>query len=154
MAVLEEVAIRVPALTPFVAKYFGDQPKDVFVQMDIGGRRNMPSNTGVHQGDALGPVLFCMPVGTILRKFRARFKPKQAEATAYVDGITISDLGMNPDTVQVVTILKEQLSKLSVTLNETKTVALASMDHTPITRVKACWRKFDSPPRRKGELSS
>lgn len=62
-AVLEEVAIRARALTPFVAKCYGDQPADVFFIMNTGERRNITSNTGFHQGSALGSALFCMLIG-------------------------------------------------------------------------------------------
>lgn len=63
----------------------------------------------VHQGDTLGPVLVCTPVGTILRKLMAHFEPTGAEATAYMDEIIISCLDINPDTVQAVTFPKEEL---------------------------------------------
>lgn len=48
----------------------GDTPADLLFQRDsgeLGGTTIFPG-TGVHHGDALGPPLFCMPVGTRLSK--------------------------------------------------------------------------------------
>lgn len=72
--------------------------------MDTGERRNTLSNTGVHRGDALGPALFCMRVGTILRKFRTRFEPKGAEAGARTDDIAISSIAINLHMAQALTL--------------------------------------------------
>lgn len=60
---LKEVVVRAPDLAPFVANVHGMKSTDVFFHMDSGERRNVPSGTGVHQGDALRPVLFCVPGG-------------------------------------------------------------------------------------------
>lgn len=72
---IEEVATRAPALTQLVPKRYGYQPVGVFFRMDTDGRRNILCNTGVHQRDALGPTLFCIPVGTILREFCLDISP-------------------------------------------------------------------------------
>lgn len=55
-----------PGLTPFVAKCCGGRPADVYFEMDTGERKNVPSKTGIHQGDALGAALFCMLLETTL----------------------------------------------------------------------------------------
>lgn len=65
---LKEVAVCAPEPTPFVAKRYGEQPADFFYQFDSGERRCTPSDASVPQCEALGPALFCMPVGTRLAK--------------------------------------------------------------------------------------
>lgn len=82
-----------------------DQLVDVFFQLDTGEGMNTSPHTGVHQGNALGSALFCMPVRTILRKSGTRFEPNKAEA--YKDEIAIFCLDINPNTVQAVTFLEE-----------------------------------------------
>ena len=59
-AVLAEAASCVPALTPFVAKYNSERPAPVFLQMDSGERLGIDCFSGVQQGDAMGPALFCI----------------------------------------------------------------------------------------------
>lgn len=46
-----------------------------------------------------------------------------------MDDIAISCLDINPETVQAVMLLTEELRKVGVTLNDAKMVALPSMDH-------------------------
>ena len=57
-ASLAEVANRVPAFTPFVAKCYGTRPADVFFRMDSRETRTIPCSSGVQQGDPMGPSLF------------------------------------------------------------------------------------------------
>ena len=57
-AVLTEAATCVPALTPLVAKCFGERSAPVFFQMDSGERRKIDCPSGVQQGDVMGPALF------------------------------------------------------------------------------------------------
>ena len=59
-AVLAEAATCVPALTPFIAKCYGERPAPVFFQMDSGERRKIECSSGVQRGDAMDPALFCM----------------------------------------------------------------------------------------------
>ena len=61
-AVLTEAATCVPALTPFVAKCHGERSAPVFFQMDSGEKHRTDCFSGVQQGDAMGPALFCMPL--------------------------------------------------------------------------------------------
>ena len=67
-AVLAEAATCVPALTPFVAKYNSERPAPVFLQMDSGERLGIDCFSGVQQGDAMGPALFCMPLLPVLKR--------------------------------------------------------------------------------------
>ena len=62
-AMLAEASTCVPALTPFVAKCYGEMPAPVFFQMESGERRKIDCSSGVQQRDAMGPALFCMPLG-------------------------------------------------------------------------------------------
>ena len=69
-AVLAEAATCVPALTPFVAKCYGERLAPVFFQMDSGERRRIDCSSGVQQGDATELALFCMPLLPVLKRTR------------------------------------------------------------------------------------
>ena len=71
--VLAEVA-NLPALTPFVAKCYGTRPADVFFRMDSGETRTIVCSSGVHQGDPMRPVMFCLALRPGLRRFREEFE--------------------------------------------------------------------------------
>ena len=73
---LAEKATCVPALTPFVAKCYGEMSAPVFLQMESGERREIDCSSGVQQGDAMGPALFCMPLLPVLKRTRAEFEPR------------------------------------------------------------------------------
>lgn len=55
---------------------YGEKPASVFYQMDSNEQSSIPLGTGVHQGNALEPVLFCMSVATRLAKVRTQFEPQ------------------------------------------------------------------------------
>ncbi|CAM9791152.1 unnamed protein product, partial [Laminaria digitata] len=71
--VLTEAATCVPALTPFVAKCYGERSAPVFFQMDSEERRKIDCSSGVQQGNAMGPALFCMPLLPVLKRTREEF---------------------------------------------------------------------------------
>ena len=73
---LEKAATCVPALIPFVAKCYGERSAPVFFQMDSGERREIDCSSGVQQGDAMGPALFCMSLLSVLIRTREEFEPK------------------------------------------------------------------------------
>lgn len=73
--VLIKDATRVSGLALFAAKCCGDKPADVLSQIDSRKRRNIPSTPRVRQGDALGPVLFCLSLGIRRGRLRAQFEP-------------------------------------------------------------------------------
>lgn len=109
--VFEEVAIRAPTLTQFVAKCCGDQPAIMLSQVNTSEPRNISSNTGIHLGHILGQALFYAPEGTILHKFRDRFESNGDEPMAHMKHMSTSCLDINSDTVQAVTFLKEKLKR-------------------------------------------
>ena len=88
-AMLAEAASCVPALTPFVAKFYGEMSAPVFFQMESGERRKMDCSSGVQQGDDMGPALFCMPPLPVLKRTWAEFEPRGVETFAYLDDISI-----------------------------------------------------------------
>ena len=88
-AMLAEAATCVPALTPFVAKCYGEMSAPVFFQMESGERRKINCSSGVQQGDAMGPALFCMPLLPVLKRTRAESEPRGVETFAYLDDISI-----------------------------------------------------------------
>ncbi|CAN0554696.1 unnamed protein product, partial [Laminaria digitata] len=59
-AVLKEVANCVPAPKPLVAKCYGTRPADVTIAC----------SSGVQQGDAMGPAIFCPELRPGLKRFR------------------------------------------------------------------------------------
>ena len=128
-AMLAEAAICVPALTPFVAKCYGEMSEPVFFQMESGERRKIDCSCGVQQGDAMGPTLFCMPLLPVLKRTRAEFEPIGVEAFAYLDDISIGMMEITPDTVEVVLFLQRELSNIVIAINPSKTVALPPKGH-------------------------
>ena len=101
-AMLAEAATCVPALTRFVAKCKGEMSASVFFLMESGERRKIDCSSGVQQGSAMGPALFCMPLLPVLKRTRAEFEARGVEAFAYLDDISIGMMEITPDTVEVV----------------------------------------------------
>ena len=120
-----------PALTPFVAKCYGEMSAPVFFQMESGEGRKVNRCSGVQQGGAIGPVLFCMPLLPVLKRTRAEFEPRGVEAFAYLDVISIGMMEVTPDAVEVVPILQGELSNIGIAINPCKTVALPPKGHVP-----------------------
>ena len=100
-----------PALMPFIAKCCGERPAPVFFQMDSGERRNIECSSGVQQGDAMGPALFCMPLLRVLKRIRKEFEPRSVEAFSYLDDTSIGTSEITPDTVRVVPFLHTSCAK-------------------------------------------
>ena len=84
-AMVAEATTCVPALTPFVARCYGEMSAPVFFQTESGERQKIDCSSGVQQGDAMGPALFCMPLLQVLKRTRAEFEPRGVEAFAYLD---------------------------------------------------------------------
>ena len=103
----------------------------VFFQMESGERRKINCSSGVPQGDAMGPALFCMPLLPVLKRTRAKFELRGVEAFAYLDDISIGMMEMIPDTVEVVPFLQRELSNIGIAINPSKTVALPPKGHVP-----------------------
>lgn len=61
--VLEEAANRMPGLAPFTAEFSGDVT-DIFFDTERDERRRIEAQTGLHQGDVMGPDPHIMPLGT------------------------------------------------------------------------------------------
>ena len=100
-------------------------------QMESGERRKIHCSSGVQQGDAMGPALFCMPLLPVLKRTRAEFEPRDVEAFAYLDDISIGMMKITPDTVEVVPFLQRELSNIGIAINTSKTVALPPKGHVP-----------------------
>ena len=130
-AMLAEAATCVPALTRFVAKCYGEMSAPVFFQMELGERRKIDCSSGVQQGDAWGPTLFCMPFLPVLKWTRAEFEPRDVEAFAYLDDISIGMMETTPDAVEVVPFLQRELSNIGIVINPSKTVVLPPKGHVP-----------------------
>ena len=130
-AVLAEAVTCVPALTLFIAKCHGERPAPVFFQMDSGERRNIKCSSGMQQGDAMRPALFCMPLLPGLKRIREEFEPRGVEAFAYLDDISISTPEITPYTVRVVLFLQHELCEIGIVINPSKTVVLPLQGHVP-----------------------
>ena len=130
-AMLAEAATCVPALTPFVAKCYGEMSAPVFFHMESGERRKIDCSSGVQQGDVMGPELFCMLLLPVLKRTWAEFEPRGVEAFAYLDYISIGMMEITPDTVEVLPFLQRELSNIGIAINPSKTVALPPKGHVP-----------------------
>ena len=71
---LEQVAACTPAFTGFVVKCYGEKPASVVFQIDSGERTKLECSRGVQEGDAKGPVLFCLPLRPALTKVREEYE--------------------------------------------------------------------------------
>ena len=128
---LAEAATCVPAFTPFVAKCYGEMSAHVFFQMESGERRKIDCSSGVQQGDAIGPALFCMPLLPVLKRTRAEFEPRGVKGFAYLDDINIGMVEITPDTVEMLPFLQRELFNIGIAINPSKTVALPPKGHVP-----------------------
>ena len=81
-AVLAETTNCVPALTPFVAKYYGTRPADVFLRMDSGETRTIACSNGVQQGYPTRPAVFYLALRPGLKRLREEFEREGVEAFA------------------------------------------------------------------------
>ena len=70
-----------------------------------------------------------MPLLPVLKRTRAEFEPRGVEAFAYLDDISIGNLEITPDTVEVVRFLQRELSNIGIAINPSKTVALPPKGH-------------------------
>ena len=60
--------------------------------MESRERRKIDCSSGVQQGDAMGPALFCKPLFPVLKRTRAEFELRGVEAFAYLDDISIGNM--------------------------------------------------------------
>ena len=96
----------------------------VLFQMKSGEERKIDCTSGVQQGDAMEPALFCMPLLPVLKRTRAEFEPTGVEAFAYLDDISIEMMETTPDTVEVAPFLQRELSNIGIAINPSKTIVL------------------------------
>ena len=88
-AVMEAVLKRVPGLLPFVRLSYSGVSRLMFVNDQYSGKpgeelwRNFQSQTGVRQGDPLGPALFALAVIEVLEKVQAQHP--DADICAFAD---------------------------------------------------------------------
>ena len=126
---LEQVTACTPALTGFVAKCYGERPASVFFQMDSGERAKLEYSLEVQQEDAMGPVLFCLPLRPVLARVREEYEWQGVETYAHLDDITIAADEILPGTVGVVPFLERELTARDIHLNPGKTIAFAPKGH-------------------------
>ena len=122
-AVLTEVATCVPALTPFVAKYYDERSAPMFFLMNSGESRKIDCSSGAQQGDATEPALPFLSLLPVLKRTRQEFEPKGVEAFAYLNDISIGMVEAASDTVDVV---QRELASIGFTMNLSETVASPS----------------------------
>ena len=64
---LAKEPVCLPALTPYLVKCYGERSAPVVFRMESGERRKIDCFSGVQQGEAMGPVFFCMPLLPVLK---------------------------------------------------------------------------------------
>ena len=100
--------------------------------MKSGKRCKIDCSSGVQQGEAMGPALFCMPLLPVLKRTREEFEQRGVEAFAYyLDDTSIGMMKITPDTVEVVPCLQRELANIGIAINPRKTVALPPKGHVP-----------------------
>lgn len=125
--------MRASGLATFFANSYGCEPANVFHHINSGKRRNMPSGTGVHHGDALGSALFFYVCGDAPRKMRTHFKSHLIEVAAYKGDIGTELLELAAVAVQAVPFLVSELVKMEVVTNDANMEALLPPGEIPIT---------------------
>lgn len=68
----------------------GAAPPVVYLTLESGEKRDIPLKTGVAQGDALGPALFCMSCVTPLGNEQIQFETHGVETAAFIDGMSMA----------------------------------------------------------------
>ena len=75
-------------------------------QMKSGKRCKIDCSSGVQQGEAMGPALFCMLLLPVLKRNLEEFEPKKGvEAFAQLDDIVIGMMEVTSNTAEVVPFL-------------------------------------------------
>ena len=98
----------------------------MFFELDSGERRTIAFKTDVQQGDALGPALFCVPVGTTMHSTREAFGELGVDI---MDDIYFVFRDLNSAAPGAISHLGRLLEDMDVARNAAKTVGLPPMGH-------------------------
>ena len=94
-----ELGVRAPGRTPFVAKCCRGTQDSLFVELNTGECSTLHFMTGVHPGNALAPSPFCMLVDPGLRKMLECYHSLGFGTFADVGGIFFAFRQLSPETV-------------------------------------------------------
>jgi hypothetical protein len=128
-AVLPAAASLLDIGFDYVAALYGGPPPELLVQLPAGaGVTIIPSATGVQQGDALGPLLFCLALLPALRALRARWGPSGITFAALMDDVFIGGqpgaLVAKPELLAAFEDLRGRLAAIGIAVNVRKSQAL------------------------------
>lgn len=100
---LEQMTACAPALSGFVAKWYGERPVSDFFQMHSEIRIKLESSRRINKRNAVGPALFCLPLRLVLMRFREKTSRRGSKPKRTSTGdITITARAISPGTAGVV----------------------------------------------------
>ena len=114
----EGLVAYAPSLLPYFAWAYGS-PAQLLLS---NGYKICESETGIRQGDPLGPLYFSLGIDAILRELRLEFPG--AHALAYLDDITI--VGKRSEVARAITWLTKRSLDAGLKVNMDKTFILDS----------------------------
>lgn len=128
--------LRTSADAVRVAKCHCTRPAHVFVRTDSGEARTIACFSGVQNGDAIRPEVFCLALQSGLKHFREEVEGERVEVFAYTDDIPVSLClkRITADTDRATAPLRRELDDIGLVTNPTKAVVLPTKGHGSTAR--------------------
>lgn len=111
---IEETDISFPQISTWVRWCYDAEPELVVHTDD--GHVTLESDEGCHQGDPLGPLLFCLAIKRITEKIKIKFRP-QLNVWFFDDGTIAGDTDM---VFRIMQFIDEESKKVGLELNKGK----------------------------------
>ncbi|CAN0229242.1 unnamed protein product, partial [Laminaria digitata] len=99
--------------------------------MDSEETRTIACSSSVHQGDPMGPAMFCLALRPGLKRFRQEFEEEGVEAFAYMDDVSLGVMGITANTVRAFAFLRRDLDDIGSVVSPAITVTLPPKGHAP-----------------------
>jgi hypothetical protein len=128
-AILPAAAALLDRAFSYIAALYGGPPPHLLVQLPGGaGVTVVPSASGVQQGDAFGPTLFCLALLPVLRRLREHWGERGITAFGLMDDIYLAGrpgtVVAQGDLADAFQELREGLEGIGVAVNVAKSAAL------------------------------